>query len=56
MAFKKQCALATGRKHLYFFNTLQYSFFYLLLGTNEQLEGQRLIVFREELRIFIYVL
>lgn len=31
-------------------------FFYLLLDTNEQLEGQRLIVFREELRIFIYIL
>lgn len=53
MAFRKQCALATGRKH--FFNAPQY-FFYLLLDTNEQLEGQRLIVFREELRIFIYIL
>lgn len=31
-------------------------FFNLLLDTNEQLEGQRLIVFREELRIFIYIL
>lgn len=31
-------------------------FFNLLLDTNERLEGQRLIVFREELRIFIYIL